>query len=400
VSPALVDQIGLDGRLLTGADALLSKRDKVRLLLDSLPGATAEKFAGVDSVRFGDQILFMKQVTYLGNTWPVFKKRIQIPKKWLDAHHQALAEGLTPRFVGIYRHEDVTIFVDFDPSTYVRRKANNSAAHVSTNDLFQAQTVGAFRREDRNGNRLTSVPVGQLAEYLLGRTSTVQPQVEAFSRFNSEFLSHDRIEALDALREMEEAKWSGRFYSEWAGVYLEYRFDQFICENALTSKVKFQRMKQRGGFDFDLVFPDHDRIDFYGDLKASSVGRPDSPGNDAAALRRCVEAYGRFWYVIYEHETWHGHKDQDRPTIAWNEWKRSVGYTNGKPYDPLSYARKFKAAVRFSRMFILEINEANFNMVLKDFKQGRQQSGAARAVKVMIKKKNIDNFLIYTESHG
>ena len=398
MSPALVDQIGLDGRLLTGADALLSKRDKVRLLLDALPGATAEKFAGVDSVRFGDQILFMKQVTYLGNTWPVFKKRIQIPRSWIEAHQQALAEGLTPRFVGIYRHEDVTIFVDFDPSTYVRRKANNSAAHVSTNDLYQAQTRGAFSRDDRNGNRLTSVPSDQLADYLLGRTRTVPPRVEVFSRFNSEFLSHDRTEALDAIREMHDASWPDRFQGEWAGFYLEFRLDRFLRENGIAPHIEFQRTKTKGAFDYDLVFRDHDRIDHYGDLKASNITALVSPGNDAADIRRCVETFGRFWYVIYEHETWHGHQDGDRPTIAWNEWKRSVGYVNSKGFDPLSYARRFKAAVRYSKMSILEVNETNFGLVLGDFHQGRQPDGAARALKVMITKKNIENFLIYSES--
>jgi hypothetical protein len=393
-----VDQIGLDGRLLTGPDTQLSKREKNALLLGALPGAYAERFAGVDAVRYQDQVLFMKQVTYLGNTWPVFKKRIQIPKKWIDAHQHALAEGLTPRFVGIYRHEDVTIFVDFDPSTYVRRKANNSAAHVSTNDLYQAQTLGAFSREDRNGNRITSVPSDQLADYLSGHTRTVPPRVEAFSRFNSEFLSHDRTEALDAIREMYDASWPDRFQGEWAGFYLEFRLDRFLRENRLAPDIEFQRTKTKGAFDYDLVFRDHDRIDHYGDLKASNITALVSPGNDAADIRRCVETFGRFWYVIYEHETWHGHQDGDRPTIAWNEWKRSVGYANSKGFDPLSYARRFKAAVRYSKMSILEVNEANFGLVLGDFHQGKQPDGAARALKVMITKKNIENFLIYSES--
>lgn len=401
MSPALVDQIGLDGRLLTGADARLSKRDKERLLLGELPNATAEKFAGVDSVRFRDQILFMKQVTYLGSPWPAFKKRIQIPKKWLAAHQQALADGLTPRFVGIYRHGDVTIFVDFDPSTYVLRKANNSAAHVSTNDLYQAQTLGAFSREDRNGNRLTSVPSDQLADYLLGRAQTVPPQVEAFSRFNSEFLAHDRTEALDAIREMYDASWPDCFQGEWAGFYLEFRLDRFLRENAFTPDIEFQRVKTKGAFDYDVVFRDHGRVDHYGDLKASDIKKTESPGNDAADIRCCVEAFGRFWYVLYEHETWHGRTDEDRPTVAWNDWRRSVGgYAKGKTktYNPLTYASRFKSAVRFSKMSILEINEANFGMALGDFRQGHQPGGAARALKVMIKKRNIENFLIYSES--
>lgn len=398
MGPTVVDQIGPDGELLSGADVRLSTREKDALLLAALPGASVERYAGTRVVRYGDQVIFRKQVTHLGRPWAAFKKRIQIPNVWLDAHQQALADGLTPHFVGIYHYGEVTVFVDFDPSTYVRRRANNSAAHLATNDLYQAQTLGPFSREDRNGNRITSVPFDQFADYLRGGTQLVHPRVEAFARFNSEFLSHDRIEALEAVREMHAASWPDRFQGEWAGFYLEFRLDQFLRENGLAPHVKFQKMKTKGLFDFDLVFPGQDRIDYYGDLKASNIKALVSPGNDAADIRRCVETFGRFWYVIYEHETWHGHQEGDLPTIAWNEWKQSVGYANGKGYDPLSYASRFKAAVRYSKMSILEVNEANFGLVLGEFNQGRQPDGAARAVKVMIAKKNIDNFLIYSES--
>lgn len=45
-------------------------------------------------------------------------------------------------------------------------------------------------------------------------------------------------------------------------------------------------------------------------------------------------------------------------------------------------------------MLVLEVNQTNFRVVLGDFAQGKEPDGAARALKVMIKKKNIDNFLI------
>jgi hypothetical protein len=37
-------------------------------------------------------------------------------------------------------------------------------------------------------------------------------------------------------------------------------------------------------------------------------------------------------------------------------------------------------------------------MVLRDFRQGRRSSGAARALKVMFNKGNIDNFLLLSAS--
>ncbi|MEH3077608.1 MAG: hypothetical protein PGN11_13225 [Quadrisphaera sp.] len=47
-------------------------------------------------------------------------------------------------------------------------------------------------------------------------------------------------------------------------------------------------------------------------------------------------------------------------------------------------------------MKVLEINAVNFDLVLGDFRQGVQQGGAERALKVMINKRNIDNFLVFS----
>lgn len=393
----VVDQIGRDGELIHDVDTRLSNRRKDDLLLTALPGAVVETFAGERVVRYRDQIILRKQITHLGNPWPAFKKRIQIPKRWLAVEARALAEGLVVRFIGIYSYRDVTIFVDFDPSTYVLRKANNSAAHVATNDLHQAQVVGQFSRVDRNGNHLTSVRDDELSRYLLGGVPPEDPRLEVFRSFNAELLDGREIAALGAVQDMYAAGWPDRFQGEWPGFYLEYRFDAFVRARSMLHLVEFQKDKRRGRYDFDLVFRSRLSVDYYGDLKASDIVKHESPGNDADDIRRCVEEYGRFWYVIYEHTTKHSRDNGDVATIAWNEWRRSVGHKGRKEFDPLSYARKFKESVRFERMMILEVNEANFEVVLGRFRQGQQPDGAERALKVMINKRYLDNFLIYTE---
>lgn len=393
-----VDQIAADGALFQAPDSKLSDTQKNALLLAALPEAWVDRLAGERVLRFHNQVMLKKQITHLGYPWPEFKKRIQIPRKWVDVHQAALDVGLTPRFIGIYHYGDVTIFVDFDPSTYVRRKANNSAAHVATNDLYQAQTLGQFSRVDRNGNRLTSVRSDQFEAYLRQGYKQQDPRVRALDRFNSEFLTGQTIAALEAVQEMHRAAWPDRFQGEWPGFYLEYRLDAFLRSHRLRNVVQFQKEKRRDTFDCDLAFMAGPELEYYGDLKSSDVTRRESPGNDAEAISRCVAQYGRFWYVIYEHETRHARDNSDLATIAWNEWKRSVGYERTKGYDPLSYARRFKETVRFVKMSILEVNEANFKVVLGDFAQGRQPDGAARALKVMINKRNVDNFLIYSRT--
>lgn len=391
-----VDQIRPNGTLVQDTDTTLSEREKNDILLAALPGATSEVRGGARVVRYLDQLLLKKQVTHLGRPWPGFKKRIQIPKSWLATEREAVADGRVVRFLGIYHYGGVTIFVDFDPGTYVQRKANNSAAHVATNDLYQAQTLGVFSRKDRNGNSLTSVRSDKLANYLAGVPQERHPHLDVFERFNREFLNADRTEALDAIRQMYDAEWPDAFQGEWAGFYLEFRLNGFLQRDRLTTLVDFQRVKKKGEFDYDLTFKQDGCLAYYGDLKASDVARHESPGNDAEDIRRCVKEFGRFWYVIYEHETWKARHNADYATIAWNEWKRSVDFHTWKAYNPLSYARRFKEAVRFSRMCILEVNEANLHVVFNDFHQGRQPGGATRAMKVMINKRNIDNFLVFS----
>ncbi|EAP97861.1 hypothetical protein JNB_12893 [Janibacter sp. HTCC2649] len=391
-----VDQIGPDGTLLADVDTTLSESRKNALLLHALPGATVEIYANERVIRFRDQIILKKQVTHLGNPWPGFKKRIQIPKSWLVVERQARADDLVPRFVGIYHYGEVTIFVDFDPRTYVGRKANNSAAHVSTNDLFQAQTLGQFSREDHNANRLTSIRADEFEAYLLAGYAA-DPRVEVFEQFNAEFLTGSELEALVAVKQMHAASWPDTFQGEWPGFYLEYRLDSYLDRESHTDLVQFQKEKKRGRFDYDLVLAWDGVLEFYGDLKSSDVTKHVSPGNDAEDLRRCVSEYGRFWYVLYEHETLHARDHGDVATVEWNEWRRSVGHQGAKDFNPLSYAGRFKQSVRYVSMKILELNEANFGLVLGDFNQGKQQDGAARAIKVMINKRNIDNFLIYSD---
>ncbi|MFJ9313446.1 hypothetical protein ACIRN4_04575 [Pimelobacter simplex] len=394
----VVDQIAPTGALLEDVDTTLSDRQKNDLLLAALPGATVERYAGERVVLYRDQVILKAQVTHLGNPWPGFKKRIQIPKKWLEVYRQANEDGLVARFVGIYHYRAVTVFVDFDPTTYVLRKANNSAAHVATNDLHQAQKHGLFSRVDRNGNQLTSVRADEFSAYLDGRHEPEHPRLDVFRSFNLEFLGDRKIDALDAVQEMHAADWPDTFQGEWPGFYVEYRLDSFLRRRQLDGLVEYQKAKHHGSFDYDLVFKNGATLEYYGDLKASDVTKHESPGNDAEDIKRCIAEYGRFWYVIYEHFTHHSRDNGDRATIAWNEWKRSVGYQSRKPYDPLSYAKRFKESVRFVKMMILEVNEANFQLVLGNFAQGKQPSGAARALKVMINKRNIDNFLIYSET--
>ncbi|WP_284328088.1 hypothetical protein [Demequina litorisediminis] len=202
--------------------------------------------------------------------------------------------------------------------------------------------------------------------------------MDVFDDFNAEFLTGDRLEALEAVQEMHTARWPDAMQGEWAGFYLEYRFDEYLRRNGASRLIEFQKAKRQGDLDYDLVFKNRGKITYYGDLKASTITSRESPGNDAADLRACIEEFGRFWYVIYEHETWRSKDEEDLPVVEWNIWRRIAGHVGRGEYNEKSYSSRFKSAVRFSRMLILEVNAANFHVVLGAFNQGRQPDGACK----------------------
>ncbi len=397
---AIVDQIGADGSLLHDVDTRLSRSHRHALILNALPGAIEEDWAGIRAIRYKGELLLSKQVTYLGKPWETYKKRIQLPREWGGALTQARNAGLRVRFIGVYQYSETTIFVDFEPSTYADNAFNNSSAHVLTNDLFQAQAIGQFSRRDKNANSITSVRADHFAAYLEAGYAA-SPHVEILDRFSAEFLNGVKIDGLGAVQEMHSAGWPDKFQNEWAGFYVEFRLSAFLSRHSLTPYLVVQKEKRRGEFDYDLAMLDgHDHLQFYGDLKASNVDVADSPGNDASNFFRCLEQFGKFWYVIYEHETWHGRDNDHRATIAWNDWRRSMGHVGRDPvYNPLSYKGRYKEAVRFVGAKILEVNAANVDIALGDFQRNfRQPDGKPRKGKVMIRKRDIDNFLIYTKS--
>lgn len=392
----VVDQIGPDGTVVQDTDARIRPAERVAILGRYLPEVYVQQVGPERVLIAGDNALLVRQVHHLGHPWPGFKKRIQIPNQWIRIHHLLREGGLRPRFIGLYHYEGTTIFVDFDPDTYVARKANNSAAHVSTNDLFQAQARGSFSRTDRNGNRLTSVRADSFAHYLRTGDVGTDPHLEVLQQFNEAFLDGQLTMAMTAVQRMHRAAWPDRFQGEWPGFYLEYRLEEFLHTAGHTDRVRHLKNKTPGGFDYDLQFRDGPTVAHYGDLKASDHVQKEAPGNDAASVRACLQEYGKFWFVLYEHQTWKAKDNQNAATIEWNRWRRDAGYVARKGFNELSYAGRFKEAVRFFSMKVLEVNTGNFHTVLGDFAQGRQPSGDARALKVMIRKDRIDNFLVHS----
>lgn len=340
-------------------------------------------------------ILLHRCVTYLGGNGqhPLFKKRVQLPAWFKDlcVFVKNNCQGYDVRFLGVYHYDGLILFVDFQKDTYLAKSMHNSSAHVYINDLAQGLKFGVFQKEDQFGNHIQVIRNNYLKDYLEGKAKFDNSYFDIFAKFNHNFPFGKWLSAVDVIKEMYMGKWPKWKEAEWAGFFLEYKFDTFIKEENISDKIQYISHKKKGQLDFDIIFQGED--EFYGDLKASDTKKKETPANDQENVMECINRYGKLWYVIYEHET---KKDADcgyQQTVARNQFIRSVDskYTKGD----MSYAPRMKNSVNFVTMSILEINRVNCRKLLKDFNQGHQADGSTRKPKFIIDKRSMENFVIF-----
>ena len=332
-------------------------------------------------------ILLTKAVTYLGNPHPVFKKRIQLPDWYQDFALKHTEFDI--RFLGVYHYEANVVFVDFQKNTYLQHGLHNSSAHVYVNDLYQGMTFGKFEKSDKLGNNLVVVRFDKLKAYLDGTIVNTENLFDLFKKFNCGYPFGQWLYAFDIIKEMHENQWRQWRQTEWAGWFLEYKFNEFTIANHTEKQMRYIGCENKGNgeFDFDIKFEEDD---FFGDLKASDVSKNETPGNDQQTLIDCIYQYDKFWYVIYEHETIKDSQSTNyEATIARNKYIKLQDPSYQK--DEMSYHERMKHSVKFIKMSIVELNRINYNEILRPFHQGHQPDGSARKPKFNINKKMLDN---------
>ena len=407
------EQITLDKNLVIAQDQPLSDKQLKECLINVLGEdkcriITVPQRKWVLEFTNGEKVyhLLVRACTYLGNPHPLFKKRVQLPL-WFNDYTHAVREQnpmIDIRYIGVYHYgnshygENV-VFVDFNKDTYLAKKGHNSSAHVYTNDLFQAMTYGVFTKEDHFGNSISTIRRDKFQEYLTGNASDTNTLFDLFRRFNCGFTFGQWLKALDVIKEMHDNNWPQWRQAEWAGWFLEYKFNRFTIENKLTHQMRYvgSSLKREGDLDFDIRFEEED---FYGDLKASDISKKETPGNDQENLIECIYRFDKFWYVIYEHETLKDSAAGYEATKDRNRYIKSVDPTYNK--DELSYHERMKNSVKFMKMTIIELNRVNFREVLTDFHQGHQPDGSARKPKFNINKKVLenDNYVVFRYTYG
>ncbi|MCF0211644.1 MAG: hypothetical protein HUK17_01940 [Bacteroidales bacterium] len=347
-------------------------------------------------------VLLCKCTTYLGNPHPLFKKRIQIPDWWCEYTQEVEKMGYDVRFVGVYHYDGFVVFTDFEKSTYMERRLHNSSAHVYINDLYKGASEGLFQKTDRNGNRISCILARNFAGYLNGTLASQDVLLQRFAEFNNGFPFGEWITAIQAIQEMHNKHWSQWRQAEWAGFFLEYKFSQFAAGANVAPWMQYVALQNKGhkvgSYDFDIFFPQHN---FYGDLKASDIGKPSTPANDQETTIRCISQFGKLWYVVYEHETIPDRTQDYEATRFRNNYLKEIDHVADGDFDEMSYHQRMKHSVRFVRMSIIELNRINYREALSDFLQGHQPDGGDRKKKFLIKKSVLenDNMVIFRHTY-
>ncbi|MGM9767352.1 MAG: hypothetical protein ACI3Z0_02660 [Candidatus Cryptobacteroides sp.] len=406
------EQIALDKSLVIAQDQPLSRGELQSCIADVL----GEQCKIVDLGRgkwiarheYGGKVchLLLRVCTYLGNPHPIFKKRVQFPL-WFNEYVDDIKKSessIDVRYIGVYHygdahHGDNIVFVDFKIDSYLAKKGHNSSAHIYTNDLFQAMTYGIFTKEDKYGNIITAVRRDKFRDYLSGRGADSSSLFDFFRQFNSGFSFGQWLSALNVIKEMQKNDWNQWRQAEWAGWFLEYKFNKFTVDQSVTEMMRYigSSNKRKDELDFDIRF---DRDNFYGDLKASDLNQKETPGNDQESLIECIYQYDRFWYVVYEHETIKDSEAGYEATKARNHFIKSVDPSYNK--DEMSYASRMKNSVKFVKMSIIELNRINYREALTVFNQGHQPDGKARKHKFNINKKVLenDNYVVFRYAYN
>lgn len=378
----------LDAVILSALPSGLAKRTIVKINGKEFPFITYSSPSSKHAI-------LSAAVTFLGGNGnhPIFKKRIQLKSWFKPVHIELTKQGYHVHFLGVYHYEGNIVFVDFATATYMQRKMHNSSAFVYVNDLFRAMKDGVATRKDLHGNQITTIRRNSFTSYLSGSEDGLSDSVlfDAFRDFNGEMPFGNWIRGDSAIKEMQQNKWPKWRETEWPGWYLEFKFATFLAQHKVAAIVyQGNESKKKGNLDFDLIFPIHK---FYGDLKSSDISEKHSPGNDKGNLMAAIDRCDRFWYVIYEHETI---KDRDWGNeITRFRYEFMVSLNDPKAKDPLSYAARMKNKVNFRRMMILELNRANCGELLSAFHQGHQPDGGGRAEKVLINKRNVENYQVF-----
>lgn len=383
--PIKIEQITKTGLVVSDYDnklsvkamaTLLSKHSDLKIISNKNPYQAIYKGKNIN--------LCIANITYLGIPHPHYKKRIQIKKPWADAMQKN-----NTLILGVYSYGNDFIFCLFNAKTYKNNKANNSAAHLCTMDILKAKELGIYDKTDIRNNEITTFTEDKFIQvfdkFVLKTNLCLSNEIQVFQDFSKTINTHWL--GVNCYDEMLRNNCNNVKQNEWAGFYLEYKFDKFLNENPRYKKYcQYMPRKSKEDIDLDLWFKQNK---FLGDLKAHTIGG-GLLGNDKFNAYEAVRLHGKFWYISFNHTT---EKDVNHGAEVMKKWNAI------RCKDSMGYLNRMKYSVNLKSFYILEVSNINLKY-LKAFNQGKNSNGKPRSAKISIKPKDLknDNFAIYRQN--
>lgn len=119
----LVEQVNTDGTIVCDYDQTLSVRALYERIATYFPGIYRDEDGIICGVYQGRKYsIRAKNVSYLGNPHPVFKKRIQIANDLKEFYQASLAKGYRPILLGVYTYKQTVLFCAFRIEDFIYKK--------------------------------------------------------------------------------------------------------------------------------------------------------------------------------------------------------------------------------------------------------------------------------------
>lgn len=400
--PKAIDQILENGKVFcTGADQTFSPKQinsKLQTLFPDVEFRNRRPMLGPVTSTGKGVCFYTRNINHLGGDWGSEKKRIQIGTDFPKLYSQNVAKGIETILLGIYHYypdanTGVELFVCFSSKTYASRNTNNSAAHIHTIDLVNAQKNGVYRRIDKSGNELLVLNKVNFIKHINAirgkdEVDAIQKDRELLAYLDDMFNSMPRkFNGIECYKEMMAAHDQTRMnQGAWEGWYYEFFVQRYLTAHP-TDRVVWWSKKEQGELDFDLRFPYREW--FYGDVKSDDVSK-DVQGNLKESIDFLVkEKGGRLWYIAIEFTP---EKDSDHGYETTKWWNTQLG----KLDRLMSYSTRMKYSIEINRMEIFEITIDTLRY-LKEYAVS-PCAGKPRKLKYKIPNKMKEFLRIYTHA--
>ena len=392
----LSEQVLKNGNIEIGNDVTLSKKAIFDLLSNLFDGHVVTDKN--QSVILNKVALLTANVVYLGAPHPVFKKRVELKSYFPEYYKRNSENNLKTFYCGIYTYKDVNLFVVYEPGTYLKKKSNNSSAHVYSVNLQYAQRAGNFTKIDANKNIIHIFDKNNFVRFIKHQAEeltsddnadTLIPRINNFVEGLKKYIKSD-IYGIDAYKELQSAGDKNANQSQWIGRYFEHIVKKYIEETSNTD-FKPYADKKDGGVDLDFKYTGQENV--YLDSKADKIGG-SILGNDLLTIEKVVvRNKGTVFYLCCFFTDEKDSKHDYVVTKYWNQYRKDPYKTEKEIIQ--GFGRIMKYSVHPKKLAVIKIDETAYDILKnRPFRQGVNSNGKQRKEKLQISDKEIEAFTV------